>query len=617
MNCFATNSLADACGSFRQINELAFAFFADDESTRFSTFRKAGRKGVLKNIHQAVVGSRRKIRNSHGRSETNNMRNSRQAAPLLVPVGQLQGKMHQGHTNAPGCRMLMWSHLVILFCIFGVTRAADDWIDPDTPKAALVTEAYTVRPPPKPTPAPSINYDDDYYLDDDRWLDSRNSTKNGRRPKKLKPTKKPTEAPSAAPSLPTNEPSASPTSTPGAYQLVFSDEFNTPGRNFADGTDPRWTALDKNDYTNNAQHYYSPSNAYTNEDGELVIETEAADTDVIGYNDVKRKKTHVTKHFRSAMIQSWNKFCFTGGIIEAEVKMPGQATIGGLWPAFWILGNLARHTYVGSSEHIWPWSETKCTKKSKDSQRLSACHNVAHYGMKVGVGRGAPEIDIFEVQPGNVKHNEGPFYEMPVGQPFASSSYQVAPGLTSLRPGNGYWPGPGQWYSGLLGGVNSTLNIQFYGSYNHFPGDYDPAKSDYWSDALSFNQQLNESHFDRLHVYRLEWQVPTEERFGHLNWFLDGVQVLSINGISLFDEGLGKQHCLFCETVVHHFNLMHHCPLQELKSRQNLVTSSSILLFPRSGDFQKHAQQTAPAKSTIAILKISVRRAAFQKGFAK
>ena len=35
-------------------------------------------------------------------------------------------------------------------------------------------------------------------------------------------------------------------------RLVFSDEFNTDGRKFIDGMDPRWTAINKDDYTNNA-----------------------------------------------------------------------------------------------------------------------------------------------------------------------------------------------------------------------------------------------------------------------------------------------------------------------------------------------------------------------------
>jgi hypothetical protein len=31
------------------------------------------------------------------------------------------------------------------------------------------------------------------------------------------------------------------------YELVFSDEFEQEGRTFNDGSDPRWTALNKND----------------------------------------------------------------------------------------------------------------------------------------------------------------------------------------------------------------------------------------------------------------------------------------------------------------------------------------------------------------------------------
>lgn len=31
------------------------------------------------------------------------------------------------------------------------------------------------------------------------------------------------------------------------YKIIFSDEFETDGRSFDDGEDPRWTSLDKND----------------------------------------------------------------------------------------------------------------------------------------------------------------------------------------------------------------------------------------------------------------------------------------------------------------------------------------------------------------------------------
>ncbi len=48
------------------------------------------------------------------------------------------------------------------------------------------------------------------------------------------------------------------------YHLVFSDEFNVNGRNFFDGNDPRWTAINKDDYTNFPLQYYSEKLATTN-----------------------------------------------------------------------------------------------------------------------------------------------------------------------------------------------------------------------------------------------------------------------------------------------------------------------------------------------------------------
>ncbi|RYY82488.1 hypothetical protein EON63_13225 [archaeon] len=34
-------------------------------------------------------------------------------------------------------------------------------------------------------------------------------------------------------------------------------------------------------------------------------------------------------------------------MVEVRAKLPGQYDIAGLWPAIWLLGNLARATYVG------------------------------------------------------------------------------------------------------------------------------------------------------------------------------------------------------------------------------------------------------------------------------
>jgi len=231
----------------------------------------------------------------------------------------------------------------------------------------MTTTRYSVQLTPlPPTPAPSPK-------------PTKRKKKHGKNQTKatISPAPTTSPAPSHSPSdSPTEYPTFSPSKT---YELVFSDEFNTPYRTFEDGADPRWTALDKNDYTNGAFHYYTPKNIKT-EDGHLVITSEAADTEIIGFDDVKLERRHDTKHFRSGMLQSWNKFCFTGGIVEAEVVLPGKWNVGGLWPAFWLLGNLARHTYVASSEHIWPWSSSVCTQKSGWAQKVSGCDAVAHYG---------------------------------------------------------------------------------------------------------------------------------------------------------------------------------------------------------------------------------------------
>lgn len=426
----------------------------------------------------------------------------------------MRGKTDRSFSNRHRHR---WS-LLLLVAAFLVRQSSAGWIDPDTPEDAHFTTRLNVKAPPR-EPASSTST-------------SRSRHRHRHSSTSSPPSESPTLAPTNAPSSP---PSMYPTfSNDKTFELVFSDEFNVDGRSFSDGSDPRWTALDKNDYTNDALHYYT-SDAAVTKDGMLHITTKANDTDVIGYDDVHRKKTRVTKHFQSAMLQTWNKFCFTGGIIEASVQMPGKSSIGGLWPAFWLLGNLARHTYVGSSEHIWPWSSSKCVSAST-AQLISACDRIARYDMPPFVGRGSPEIDIFEVQPGSVHANQGPFLKSSVGQPFMSSSYQVAPGRSANRPGPGEWPGPDQWYSGLMGGRNTSLNIGFYGTYNHFLDDVNAAKDDYWSDAISMNRQLTEEHFNSSHTYRLEWDVPSNETDGYLHWYLDNQLVYAINGTGLEKE---------------------------------------------------------------------------------
>lgn len=184
------------------------------------------------------------------------------------------------------------------------------------------------------------------------------------------------------------------------YHLVFSDEFNRDGRDFVDGHDPKWTAIHKDDYTNYALQFYNSKLARTS-NGFLNISTVLEDIDYV-VNDPSLSKPYTKrKNYQSAMIQGWNKFCFTGGIVEVKAQLPGKWDVAGLWPAMWLMGNLARATYVGSSNNVWPWSYDTCAPHLQSQQQFSACNKVNHFDLHGRQGRGAPEIDILEAMAGN------------------------------------------------------------------------------------------------------------------------------------------------------------------------------------------------------------------------
>lgn len=202
--------------------------------------------------------------------------------------------------------------------------------------------------------------------------------------------------------------------------LVFSDEFNEDGRTFYPGDDPYWEAVDLQYWVTDDLEWYDPSQA-TTKDGYLQLTLEKV-TDVTSNHNLS---------YKSGMIQSWNKFCFTGGLIEASIRLPGSNTVSGLWPAVWTMGNLARAGYGATTDGLWPYSYDSCDVGTLPNQtypgtqtpaaalmngdpnangvlsylpgqRLSACTcaGESHPGPVrkdgVYVGRGAPEIDVVE-----------------------------------------------------------------------------------------------------------------------------------------------------------------------------------------------------------------------------
>ncbi|GAA6001293.1 hypothetical protein JCM10207_006594, partial [Rhodosporidiobolus poonsookiae] len=183
--------------------------------------------------------------------------------------------------------------------------------------------------------------------------------------------------------------------------LVFSDEFNRDGRTFWPGDDPMWEAVDLRYWQTQDYEWYDPD-AIVTKDGKLEI--------------TLTQEPWRDLNFRSGMLQSWNKFCFSGGLIEVNVSFPGTSTAQGYWFG---------HSFHG----VWPYSYTECDvgtlpnqtypngtgpdaarhSGSRDyggqlsylpGQRFSACtcEGEDHPGPNVGVGRGGPEIDVLEQQ---------------------------------------------------------------------------------------------------------------------------------------------------------------------------------------------------------------------------
>ena len=113
-------------------------------------------------------------------------------------------------------------------------------------------------------------------------------------------------------------------------QLIFSDEFDTDGRTFYPGDDPYWEAADLHYWATDNLEWYDPA-ALTTRDGALQI-------------TLSKKDTH-GMHYQGGMMSTWNAFCFTGGLIEVSVRLPGLNDVLGLWPAVWTMGNLGRAGY--------------------------------------------------------------------------------------------------------------------------------------------------------------------------------------------------------------------------------------------------------------------------------
>ncbi|KAE9288543.1 hypothetical protein PF001_g20471 [Phytophthora fragariae] len=223
------------------------------------------------------------------------------------------------------------------------------------------------------------------------------------------------------------------------WDLVMSDEFNMKNRSFRPGDDHMWTSLDKPDGVNGALELYSHNMTGTKCDGDdcyFFIEVMDEVNQIHVYNMYTNPPGYqdVDFFYRGGMVQSWNNFCFQGGMLEVRAQLPGAVSkesgnpdlaLGAsgkvkstryypTWPGIWMMGNLGRAIFSASTNRMWPFSYNRCEPDVFDpeNQRISACNDNPGHGMHPNQGRGAPEIDILEG-----------------GGLAISSSLQIAPGM--------------------------------------------------------------------------------------------------------------------------------------------------------------------------------------------
>lgn len=154
-------------------------------------------------------------------------------------------------------------------------------------------------------------------------------------------------------------------------------------------------------------------------------------------------------NFRSGMIQSWNKLCFTGGRIEASISLPGRGDTSGFWPGFWTMGNLGRPGYAATTDGMWPYSyHDECdvgitpNQSSTDGiswlpgMRLPACTCSGTDHPTPGRSRSAPEIDVIEASVGALNNDQNHVVGV------VSQSLQIAPYDIWYMPDYGGWNQP-------------------------------------------------------------------------------------------------------------------------------------------------------------------------------
>eukprot|EP00126_Sphaerothecum_destruens_P002511 Sdes_comp15938_c0_seq1m5083 len=273
------------------------------------------------------------------------------------------------------------------------------------------------------------------------------------------------------------------------YRLIFSDEFNVENRKFTPGNDRKWTSRQYWNHATQDQEIYTHDSVSISQ-GLLHLDLNFhPDSYTLKFpngNDVR-------KLYTGAQIESWNKFCFTGGKVEIRAKLPGNQPQPGYWPALWMLGNLGRVGNGATLDGTFPYSYNSCDQAAFPSnasthclrgQRINACVDTwpADLGMAGGTGRGVPEFDILEYHVGENNGGE------------AAQSIQLGPKNpcgTPDCPSNS-----GNYFRDVsLGSVDAGRTL--FGSYLGNP----------YQDSITVSTLLKPSHsfHEDFHTFGLEW----------------------------------------------------------------------------------------------------------------
>ncbi|EDO14360.1 hypothetical protein Kpol_176p1 [Vanderwaltozyma polyspora DSM 70294] len=289
-----------------------------------------------------------------------------------------------------------------------------------------------------------------------------------------------------------------------SWNLVFSDEFNAEGRTFYDGDDQFWTAPDIHYDATKDLEWYSPD-AVTTAQGTLKLRMDAF-------------KNH-DLYYRSGMIQSWNKLCFTQGALEVSANLPNYGKISGLWPGIWTMGNLARPGYLASTEGVWPYGYESCdagitpNQSSYDGisylpgQKLNICTCDDEDHPNQGTGRGAPELDILEAEA-----------DTTIGVGVASQSMQIAP--------FDIWYIPDYQFVEIYNFTTTTMNSYCGGPFQQ---------------AISAVTTLNTTWYefgpDAGYYQTFSIEYLNDDESGYVRWFVGDDPTFTIYAQALHENG--------------------------------------------------------------------------------